>query len=432
MSKFTKKDHLKFHKLAASLFSKNESDIKHELAEYEMKHGENFRKEVEFELNLLRREEQYKKEAQIFYDIVSNIGKYPEDYGHFPKIKKEIFKQYNLKKQRIMGRAREKAKKNQKLIEELLLYRIKHMPTRFNPHLMPEKMKGISAEVTMEAERLYYMYKSMLKHHEKHPTSTRFGLSKEERSILEKIRSGYFKEKLEKLAKKQIKERKKKQSVKAKIKLLSAEEEKGLAKEYSKKLWYRKEKLKPEVIEVLKEIGYQETNNQHEVRDFIGAKVACIAFKPGGFKNDNSSDKRESIHHFSRPFLLKELSPSTQILVKISGPGGEERIVDAVVTYYENDLEKKAAIEFQESHKIGPEEFLKKIKPLISAFDTVVVVCEDKHKNIYQSYKNEKYRVVNVSEFKLLLETWGILEDKTKDNPDAAAKEVVVEQEKKQ
>ncbi|GEM_PF-2739620 len=432
MSKFTKKDHLKFHKLAASLFNKNVSDIKHELAEYEMKHGEDSRKEVEFELNLLRREEQYKKEAQIFYDIVSNIGKYPEGYRHFPRIKKEIFRQYNLKKQRVLERGRKRAKKNEKLIEELLLYRIKHMPTRFNPHLMPEKMKGVSAEVTMEAERLYYMYKSMLKHHEKHPTSTRFGLSKEERSILDKIRSGYFQKRLRVVEKRQIKIRKKKQSVKAKIKLLSAEAEKNLAKEYSKKLWYRKEKLRHEVIEVLEKIGYQETNNQHEVRDFIGAKVACMAFKPGGFKKDNSSDKRESIHHFSRPFLLKELSPNTQILVKISTPEGEERIVDAVVTYYENDIEKKAAIEFQESHKIGPEEFLNKIKPIISAFDTVVVVCEDKHKNVYKSYKNEKYQVVNISEFKLLLESLGILEDKPKDNSDATAKEVVVEQKKKQ
>jgi len=432
MKRFAKNEHLKFHKLAASLFDKNESDIKHELAEYEMKHGEDYRKEVEFELNLLRREEQYKMEAQIFYDNVANIGKYPEDYKHFPKIKKDIFKQFNFKKQNFLERGRKKAKKNQKLIEELLLYRIKHMPTRFNPHLMPEGIKGVSAEVTMEAERLYYIYRSMRKHNEKHPTSTRFGLSKEERDILEKIRSGYFKEKINKLEKGQIKTRKKKQALKAKIKLLTAEEEKQIAKEYSKKLWYRKEKLKHEVIEVLKKIGYQETNNQHAVRDFIGAKVACIAFKPGGFKNDNSSDKRESIHHFSRPFLLKELSPSTQILVKISGPEGEERIVDAVVTYYENDVEKKAAIEFQESHKIGPEEFLNKIKPLISAFDTVVVVCEDKHKNVYNSFKNEKYRVVNVSEFKLLLESWGILEDKQKDNSDAAAKEVVVEQKKKQ
>lgn len=45
----------------------------------------------------------------------------------------------------------------------------------------------VSVEVTMEAERIFYIYKSLLKYHETHPTSVRFGLSKEEKDILQKI-----------------------------------------------------------------------------------------------------------------------------------------------------------------------------------------------------------------------------------------------------
>lgn len=412
MRKFTQKEHLKFHKLAVSLFNKNESDIKHELAEYEMKHGEDSRKEVEFELNLLRREEQYKKEAQIFYDIVSNIGKYPEDYGHFPRIKKEIFKQYNIKKQRALERGRKKAKKNEKLIEELLLYRIKHMPTRFNPHLMPEGIKGVNAEVTMEAERMYYIYKSMLKHHEKHPTSVRFGLSKEERDILQKVRTGYFEKKIEGMETKKIKAKRKKKSIRTIIKSLTGEEKKEVAKEYSKKVWYRKSALKPQVVDVLKKIGYQENDLNRKVYDFNNRLVDCIAYKREGFRDSRyKDDKRETLHHFSKPFLLKELSPSTQVLVRVPSLESEDRTVDAVITYSENNAEKRVAVEFQESHKLGPQKVIDKLKPLLDVFDQVIVVCENAYKHVYDHYKHEKLKVVNNYEFQLLLKDWELIEE---------------------
>lgn len=252
----------------------------------------------------------------------------------------------------------------------------------------------------------------MLKHHEKHPTSVRFGLSKEERDILQKVRTGYFEKKIEGMETKKIKAKRKKKSIRTIIKSLTGEEKKEVAKEYSKKVWYRKSALKPQVVDVLKKIGYQENDLNRKVYDFNNRLVDCIAYKREGFRDSRyKDDKRETLHHFSKPFLLKELSPSTQVLVRVPSLESEDRTVDAVITYSENNVEKRVAVEFQESHKLGPQKVIDKLKPLLDVFDQVIVVCENAYKHVYDHYKHEKLKVVNNYEFQLLLKDWELIEE---------------------
>ena len=442
MSKYTKKDHQKFHEIAKSLLGKEYKEAKHELAELEIKHGEKFREEVEFELRLLRREQTYKQEAEMFYSRHVHIGKFPEGYDNFVPLKKEIFRIENRKRLVKIRKAQIALKRNKKIIEALLLYRIhqhnQHRQIMWNkqekgrdkyfPHLIPKGMKGITAAISMEAERLFFVHQNMRRHYHDNPNSDRYGLTDEEKDMLKKIETNYFGKKLEKVVKREIKAKKKKQRIKERIKVLPAKTEKEIAKEYAKKVWYRKDSLKPEVANVLIKLGYQEADINHLVYDFDGNRVSCIGFKPEGFKNKSyPNDRRESFHHFSRPFLLKELSPSTEILVRVPDMKEEDRIVDAVIKVVEDSKEKRAAVEFQESHHYDAERTAKKVDPLLKAFDYVIIVCQDSYKSVYNQYKHERLFVLNNGEFKNQLKTWDLIGQNTAKNAKADEDEITVE-----
>ncbi|MEK6868846.1 MAG: hypothetical protein AABX63_02350, partial [Nanoarchaeota archaeon] len=211
-----KKNHvrkkIKVHELAKSLFEMPIEDRKHELAEIEMEKGEEFRKDIEFEINLLKRESEYSKEAQMYYDNLEHVGFYPKDFDSFPEIKKEIFCKVNLSKKNQVKGEQSKIRKNAKLIEKLLSYRIKHETGRYSEHLIPKdkSIKGVTAEISMEVDRLFYIWKRLQEQHKKTPHAKSFGLSVEEESILKKVESGYFQKKISELEKGESKQRKKK------------------------------------------------------------------------------------------------------------------------------------------------------------------------------------------------------------------------------
>lgn len=414
MSNFTKKHHERFQKTAVKLLNVPDKEARNMLAEIEMKEGEDARREIEYELNVLLREDEYKRQADDFYEDVKNIGKYPEDYNDFPVVKKEIFRKYNDKKKQQIKRAKKSLVKNKKLVEKLLLHRIKHKPTRFTPHLIPRGMRGVSAEATMEAERLYYIYKSMLKHYQTHPESHRFGMTAEEKDILKKVETGYFEKKMSMLKKvdKKVSYRKKKNMIRDQINKIKNPKEKTSAIELAKNVWYNKTNLTKKEIKILTKIGYQSTDKTHQVFDFDGKPVACMAYKPEGFKHGSYKvDKRESLHHFSRAFLLKGLNKKTKTLVRISDQEGNERVVDAVI---EEDIKGKkstVAIEFQESHKIGIDRVLDKINPIVQKFNKLVIVCSDKYKPVYAKINAPNIFVVNNFEFKNTLREWKLIKE---------------------
>lgn len=411
MTDFTKKEYAHFQKLAKALHVKTDREIRNHLAQIEMREGEDTRKEIERELNMLVREAEYNRQADDFYSDVKNVGQWPEDFDDFPAIKKEIFRKFYKNKKLKIERMRKRVKKNKQIIEKLLLYRIKNMPNRFSPHLIPRELKNVSAEITMEAERLYYIYKSMFKHNQAHPTSLRFGMTAEEKDILKKIQTGYFVNKKSKIESKERKQKSKRQSIKNTLNRIKDVKEKEHIKQRIKKLWYRKSELPNKEIQMLKKMGYQESDKSHPVYDFNSKLVACIAYKEGGFRSkSNYKDPRESIHHFSRPYLLKEISPSTQILVKIKDKNKNERIIDAVLTGEDRSKPVKIAVEFQESHNISPEEIEKKINPIVEKFDYLFIVSSDDYIKQYEKFRSDKVFVVNNARFKDVLKQFNIIE----------------------
>ena len=119
---------------------------------------------------------------------------------------------------------------------------------------------------------------------------------------------------------------------------------------------------------------------------------------------------RESLHHFSRPYLLKEISPSTQILVKIKDKNNNERIVDAVLSGENNNKPIKIAVEFQQSHKISKEEIEEKITPIVEKFDFLIIVSSEDYIKQYEKFRSDKVFVVNNVGFKDILKQFGIIE----------------------
>lgn len=166
-------------------------------------------------------------------------------------------------------------------------------------------------------------------------------------------------------------------------------------------------------------LGYQSTDKNYLVFDFDGKPVACMAYKPEGFKDGRyRADKRESLHHFSRPFLLKELSKKTKVLVRISDQEGNERTVDAAIEGKVDGKWSTIAVEFQESHKIGFDRVLDKVTPILEKFDKLVIVCQDKYKGLYNKIKTPNIYIVNGFEFKELLKKWELI----KTSPDEKKK----------
>ena len=411
MTNFTQKQYALFQKLAKTLQAKTDREIRDRLAQIEMREGESARKEIERELNMLAREAEYNRQAEDFYGDVKNVGQWPEDFKDFPEIKKEIFRRFYKKRRLQIERTHKKLKKNKELIKHLLLYRIKNKTDKFSPHLIPRELKGVSAEITMEAERLYYVYKSMFRHNQMHPTSLRFGMTAEEKDILKKIQIGYFDKKISKNENKERGQKGKRQSIKTTMNKIRDAKEKEHIKQLIKKPWYRKSELSNKEIDMLKRIGYQESDKPHPVYDFDSKLVACVGYKEGGFRTkSNYKDMRESLHHFSRPYLLKEISPSTQILVKIKDKNNNERIVDAVLSGENNNKPIKIAVEFQQSHKISKEEIEEKITPIVEKFDFLIIVSSEDYITQYEKFRSDKVFVVNNVGFKDILKQFGIIE----------------------
>ena len=119
MKKYANKK-VNFHEIAKKLFEMSVEDKKHELAEIEMEKGEDYRKDIEFEINLLKRESEYLKEAQMYYENLENVGLNPKDFDSFPEIKKEIFRKINISKKKQLKREDSKQRKSDRLIEKLL------------------------------------------------------------------------------------------------------------------------------------------------------------------------------------------------------------------------------------------------------------------------------------------------------------------------
>ncbi|MFH0874732.1 MAG: hypothetical protein V1859_02255 [archaeon] len=398
----------KFLKNLKQLFNQTVAEQRHTLAILEITKGEKARKEIEFELNMLKRNSEYKKEAENYFGIADNIDNMPNGFDTFPAIKKNIFRLINNKIRKKRASKLFNIDDNEKKIEKLLLYRIQHEKGRYSAHLIPNdgSITGLTAEISMEVDRLFNIFNNMTSHHSNNPTSLSYGMSYEEKEMLKRIKDGFFDKKISAVKKQEKKIKRKKQTVKAKISELTKEDETNIAKEKSKELWYRKEKLDEKTIAVLKKIGYQESDINHLVYDFSGKRVSCLGFKPGGFKhNKYRADRRESLHHFSRPYLLKEISPSTKILERI----GNERTVDAVMTVIVNGAEEKAAIEFQESHSLGADRIAEKLQPILEKYDYIIIVCQDKFKHVYEKNQHEKLFVVNNGEFNALLKKFNIL-----------------------
>ena len=318
----------------------------------------------------------------------------------------------NSKRRRELKNQDKSHKKDNELVERLLLYRIQHEKDRFSSHLIPdEKIKRLNTAINTEVDRIFYLYKKLSAHHTKNPTSSIYGLSNEEKDILKKIKGGYYWNKISNQRKinriqktntrKQIFDKLPKPKKKEVDKLLN-------------KLWYRKESLTNEQISLLKKAKYQESDNDHKVYDFNGKKISCLGFKEGGFANWNEDlDKRETLNHFSKPYLLLELSPYTKILQPMEIGNGERRIIDAVLNAEERGKEIKIAVEFQESHNLGKAEIAEKFKPIIERFDKLIIVCPNDAKRFYEKLESEKVFVLHYGEFQVLLKKFGLLGSST-------------------
>ena len=295
----------------------------------------------------------------------------------------------------------------------MLLYRIENEKSPYSTHLVPDEgIKGITTAINNEVDRLFYLWKKLKQHHDKNPTSKIFGISREEEDILQKIKDGYYEKKIKELSNKSIKKRK---EVKKKIVNSLPTNLKKAASTLLKVSWHRKENLTEGQIKLLRKVGYQESDGSHKVYDFEGRLVGCFGYKDGGFRSGkNYKDIRESLHHFSRPFLLKELSPSTKILESIELGNNKRRIVDAVLTAYEGDKEIKIAVEFQESHRISEEEIKGKLTPLIEKFGKVIIVCSTDFRYLYDNFISDKVFVLNNSEFIQFLQRAGLLESSSR------------------
>lgn len=94
-------------------------------------------------------------------------------------------------------------------------------------------------------------------------------------------------------------------------------------------------------------------------------------------------------------------------MVRLKNVEGEDRIIDAVITSADN--KQKIAIEFQESHKLDTERVKAKIKPILEAYDILIIVCSDQFKEVYSNADAKNLYVVNNAEFKSLLREWKLL-----------------------
>ncbi len=408
MSKrFSRKVHKRFNKLAQSLIDKTEAEIKHFLAELEIKEGESARKEVEFEINLLKRKRNYLKEAETFYSNRSNIGRYPKDFKQFPLIKQKAFKRVNARKKAKIKLSEAKIRRNEDVIEKLLRYRIKHTTKKYSEHLIPKdkSIKGITAEISMEADRLYYIWKRLYDQHKETPYAKSYGLSIEEEKILKKIEKGIYPKKGVELIEEEIgpktgtKAQLKQQLLKNKdlvMKVGNGYYNKGKERinELAKENWHRNIFNKFEFI-ALKEMGYEESHKNHRPAYDLNGKIApVIAYRFGGFKdNTTKGDRRESLHHFSKPYFLKEIIPETVIQYQIPGT---KHIADAMIPVTKN---KKVGIEFQKSLQ-DKYELIKKINYEIDYFDIVIVVCNKQDLEFFNSkIKHEKVFIMYNKQF---------------------------------
>ena len=99
---------------------------KHELAEIEIKFGKEARFRVESELKLIEAEDGYKQDAEYYYDQDENINTFPKDFQTFPVIKQRIFRKVNSKRKKEIKGRQKTLKKNQRIIQKVLLYRIEN------------------------------------------------------------------------------------------------------------------------------------------------------------------------------------------------------------------------------------------------------------------------------------------------------------------
>lgn len=161
---------------------------------------------------------------------------------------------------------------------------------------------------------------------------------------------------------------------------------KGTSKvrELMKEKWYRKSKLSDLEVTALKRLGYVES--VRNVWDFDNQLTPIIAYDEKGFV-------KESLHHFSKAYFVKEIIPSTTIRAKIPGT---ERVVDAVIP---KSKKGKIAIEFQETNTLSSQKILDKVQPITANYDVLCIVCKEDEKSKYSSVLSNKVFVLNNKEF---------------------------------
>ena len=155
-------------------------------------------------------------------------------------------------------------------------------------------------------------------------------------------------------------------------------------KELTRENWYRKSALSDLEVVALKRMGYIES--QKNVWDFENSLSSIVAYNSRGFT-------KESLHHFSKAYFARELIPTIIIRQKI--PGTDKEVDAAIPT----SKKGKVAIEFQESHTLGPQKVIEKVKPITENFDNLIIVCKEDEKEKYAHVRSNKVFVLNNKEF---------------------------------
>ncbi len=358
------------------------------------------RKAVEKKLYLIRKEKAVEKAVAKNHTQLEHFDKAHPDYKRLSKVHKHA---HAL----LLSRKEKTRKKHERFLEQKSeeLYNYFKKRNR-KTGSSPDFFKGFSPidrhEVVMLAEEkfeLFYKHKKFFMKHDADEEPPGGVPTPEKRFFMEaqqEKRQGntIAKQVEEKIAVPVRKSVADKNSIKKELlkdtafltELGNGTKKKGADKlnELTKQDWHRREGLSKKEFEALKRMGYVESSKN--VYDFGNNLQAVVAYKHGGFSN-------ESLHHFSKAYFTKEIIPETIIKEKIPGTNKE---IDAVIPLPKN---KRMAVEFQESHKLGTSKVLEKVKPILAQFDLLVIVCAETAKPNYAHVESDKVHILNNKEF---------------------------------
>ena len=256
----------------------------------------------------------------------------------------------------------------------------------------------------MEADRLFYIWKRLHDQNKMTPDATMYGLSEEEKKILEKIETGAYRsnssgqEDLVVINKNLSKEQHKQALLKDKkfVKQLGGGDyELGKKKlnTLTKKQWYRKTELNEVEINALRRSGYEESGNNKQVFDFNKTLTSIIAFRSGGFKDKRiADDKRESMQHFSKSYFFKEIVSEVEIEPKIEGTKSRP---DASITLPNGE---QLIFEFQDA-VLSTNDLMIKINSLKPYVDKIYIICKKEDLPIFEKVKGEDIFVTYNKDF---------------------------------